>query len=163
MPILRYQQCLRCAEKLQHKHVLGVSGSSIRCCALHAEAEGGLVVDHIADATHAVLRHQQQQAYQTALNIGTVSVVPPEWIILSATQQQLQPEVRAALSATGMPSADTCLCVWQAAALNQSVYDMSWACIEAWVKAVLQLRQHPFSRCNCMLSLRIVSASWQRL
>lgn len=75
-----------------------------------AETGGGLIVDHIADATHAVLRHQQQQAYQAALNIGTVSVVPPEWVILSATQQQLQAEVCAALACTGMPSArDLCL------------------------------------------------------
>lgn len=50
-------------------------------------------MDSIEHATHAVLRHEQQPAYQRAVQLGTVSVVPAEWVLVSASQQKLQPEV----------------------------------------------------------------------
>jgi hypothetical protein len=50
-------------------------------------------VDSIEHATHAVLRHEQQPAYCGAVQNGTVSVVPAEWVLVSASQQKLQPEV----------------------------------------------------------------------
>lgn len=51
----------------------------------------------VEDATHAVLRHKQQEAYQQAAELGTVTIVPPEWVIVSAAHQQLQAEVRLSL------------------------------------------------------------------
>lgn len=57
------------------------------------EAEGGVLVEELDDATHAVLRHQEQPEYQQAADLMTVNVVPPEWVLHSATAHERQPEV----------------------------------------------------------------------
>lgn len=58
-----------------------------------AELEGGAVVESIEDATHAVLRHQAQDEFQQAMEIGTVSVVRPEWVIHCTATHSMQDEV----------------------------------------------------------------------
>jgi hypothetical protein len=66
-----------------------------------AVGDGGRVVPDLEDATHAVLRHEQQEEFKRAQELGTVSVVPPEWVLHCAASQQLQEEVRASLPAAG--------------------------------------------------------------
>jgi hypothetical protein len=60
---------------------------------VQTEAEGGVLVEELDDATHAVLRHQEQPEYQQAIDLMTVNVVPPEWVLHSATAHERQPEV----------------------------------------------------------------------
>jgi hypothetical protein len=62
-------------------------------CSVLAELEGGTVVDSIEDCTHAVLRHVKQDEYQRAVELGTISVVRPEWVIHCAAKQHLHDEV----------------------------------------------------------------------
>jgi len=57
------------------------------------ESGAGTVVPNIQQATHAVLRHQQQLAFAQAQELGTVSVVPVDWVLLSANKGQLQLQV----------------------------------------------------------------------
>jgi hypothetical protein len=75
---------------------VGSSVSSLHSsdsCSVLAEVEGGTVVDSIEDCTHAVLRHVKQDEYQRAEELGTISVVRPEWVIHCAAKQHLQDEV----------------------------------------------------------------------
>lgn len=62
------------------------------CCVPHAGGASGRVVQSLQEATHAVLRHQQQPAYLEAVELGTVSVVAPDWVLSSVQRQQRPPE-----------------------------------------------------------------------
>jgi hypothetical protein len=72
-----------------------------RLLLLPVAGDGGRVVADLEDATHAVLRHKQQEEFQRALELGTVSVVRPEWVLYCAASHQLQDEVCAGLLCSG--------------------------------------------------------------
>lgn len=84
--------CLKPSVDVTQSPVSALHSSTF--CAALAEVEGGTVVDSIEDCTHAVLRHAKQDEYQRAEELGTISVVRPEWVIHCAAKQHLQDEVR---------------------------------------------------------------------
>lgn len=69
------------------------TGVSCTCFGAHADDAGGRVVGSLDEATHAVLRHEQQAAYSSAVHNGMVDVVSPEWVCLSLNKGALQQEV----------------------------------------------------------------------